>query len=75
MLLLVSILVKISSFFGCNVSEQILGKIVVQRINFIFANVVILSHRNAVNGNLSCLQLSALEDMHYSSMIRFDEAR
>ncbi|KAH6756608.1 hypothetical protein C2S51_038907 [Perilla frutescens var. frutescens] len=31
-------------------------------------------YRIAVNGNLSSLQLSALENMHYSHMIRFDDA-
>ncbi|XP_042025536.1 protein TONSOKU-like isoform X2 [Salvia splendens] len=31
-------------------------------------------YRIAVKGNLSSLQLSALENMHYSHMIRFDDA-
>ncbi|KAL3650013.1 hypothetical protein CASFOL_006416 [Castilleja foliolosa] len=31
-------------------------------------------HRIAVDGNLSSLQLSALENIHYSHMIRFDDA-
>ncbi|KAL6551954.1 hypothetical protein OROGR_008108 [Orobanche gracilis] len=32
------------------------------------------AHRIAVNGNLSSLQLTALENIHYSHMIRFDDS-
>lgn len=42
-------------------------------IYLIFVDDVILCYRIAVSGKLSALQLSALVNMHYSHMIRFDD--
>ncbi|GFP84877.1 protein tonsoku [Phtheirospermum japonicum] len=44
------------------------------KIYLILAENVVLLDRIAVDGNLSSLQLSALENIHYSHMIRFDDA-
>lgn len=37
--------------------------------------VVLIYYRMAAKGNLPSVQLSALENMHYSHMIRFDNAK